>query len=86
MKLIKIIFKFFLGIIILIIGGYTFLYFFINERGKDTFLKFVKEQYGIQAKLDSLNMKFPFRIIFTNFQMDNINFREATVDIGKVNL
>ncbi|MCM8773633.1 MAG: DUF748 domain-containing protein [Candidatus Omnitrophica bacterium] len=86
MKLIKIIFKFFVGIIILIIGGYTFLYFFINERGKDIFLKFVKEQYGIQAKLDSLNMRFPLRIIFTNFQMDNINFREATVDIGKINL
>ena len=77
-KVLRVIFTF----MIVVTGPYIFLYFFINEWGKGTFLKMLKNKYNIAAHLDSLTFSIPFRISLEGFGYGNVNFTRTTVDLG----
>ncbi|OPX28550.1 MAG: hypothetical protein B1H08_05725 [Candidatus Omnitrophica bacterium 4484_171] len=80
-KLLRIIFS----ILVLAAGPYIFLYFFINERGKDIFLNTLKTKYRIEASLTDMTLSFPFKITLVDFKAKNIKFLGLTANIRGFN-
>ena len=80
-KLLRIIFS----ILVLVAGPYIFLYFFINERGKDIFLNTLKSKYNIEASLQDLTFSLPFKITLVDFEAKNIKFLGLTANIRGFN-
>lgn len=78
-----------IGILIaafLFVAGYSFLYFFINEKAKDVIIRTLKSKYGIDARLYGCNMTFPFRISLIDLESKEFGFMKATADIGRLNI
>jgi hypothetical protein len=84
-RIIRKVTRFIVGFLILAVGGYTLLYVFINERGKEIFLDQLKKRFNIEVNLESLNFSFPLRFSLVGFQFKEINFSQAIIDIGAIN-
>ncbi len=80
-RMLRVIFTF----LIILAGPYMFLYFFINERGKDIFLNTLKEKYNIEASLDNLMFSFPLKVSLVDFKTKGVYLPLGSVDLGFMN-
>ena len=76
-----------IGFIILTVVPYILIYFSINERGKDLFVKIIKEKYNLDVSVNNLSFSFPLTVTLTGFSLENENIycRQIIVDLGPIN-
>jgi len=45
----------------------------------------LKKKFNVEAKLDSLNFSFPLRFSLVDFEIKDLSFAQATIDLGAIN-
>lgn len=74
------------GIILLVvIALHIALFAFINAKGKDLIVTGLKDNFGLEATVGSLSLKFPFKLVVKDFQCQVLVLDEASVSLGFFN-
>jgi len=73
------------AIIIIVIILHIALFTFINMKGRDLIIGSLKDNFGLEATIDSLSLKFPFNLEVNNFKCEALSFKKGNVSLGFLN-
>lgn len=76
---------FFVVVIVLVVSFCVAIMFFINFKGKDLIVNAIKDNFGVQAQIGSVSVKFPFNVEVRDFKCEDVSFKRAEVFLGGFN-
>ena len=72
-------------IIVSIIMLHVALFAFVNAKGKNLITGGLKDNFGLEAAMESLSLKFPFNVEIRNFKCEALSFKKANISLGFLN-
>ena len=61
------------------------LFVVINTKGRDFILGGIKNNFGLEATMESLSLKFPFNLEINKFDCEVLSFKKANISLGFFN-
>jgi len=72
-------------ILVVVIALHIALFAFINAKGRGLIIGGLKDNFGLEATIGSLSLKFPFNVEIKDFECEALSFKRANVSLGFFN-
>ncbi|MCK4519947.1 MAG: hypothetical protein KAT96_02125 [Candidatus Omnitrophica bacterium] len=58
---------------------------FVNAKGKGLIVESLKDNFGLEAAIESFSIKFPFTVEIKNFECEALSFKKANISLSFFN-